>query len=89
MGCTSFLTHLAKNLGLLEDASITYITTPRWLIDYDYFNHAHMLKRGKDGKLVMMYVDHTTEISLPNQNLGLYVVDSLVFDQQRLGEAPH
>ena len=71
---------LAKNLRLLEDASITYIDTPRWLIDYDYFNHAHLLKKGRDGKLVMMYVDYTTEIPLPKRNLSLYVVDSLVFD---------
>ena len=36
----------------------------------------------------MMYVDYTTEFPLPNQNLGLYVVDSLVFDLQRKEEAP-
>ena len=80
IGCTSLVTHIAKNLGLLENASVTYIDVPRWLIDYDYFNHAHMLKKGRDGKLVMMYVDYTTEFSLPDQPLGLYVVDSFVFD---------
>ena len=80
VGCTSLVTCIAKNLGLLEDASVTYIDVPCWLIDYDYFNHAHMLKKERDGKLVMMYVDYTTEVSLPNQNIGLYVVDSLVFD---------
>ena len=42
-----------------------------------------MLKKGRDGKLVMMYVDYTTEFPLPNRNLGLYAVDSLVFDLQR------
>ena len=89
VGCTSLVIHLAKNLGLLEDASITYIDTPRWLIDYDYFNHAHMLKKGRDGKLVMMYVDYTTKILLPNRNLSFYVVDYLVFDLQRKEEAPH
>ena len=36
--CTSLVTRIAKNLGLLEDASVTYIDVPRWLIDYDYFN---------------------------------------------------
>ena len=80
VGCTSLVTRIAKNLGLLENASVTYIGVPRWLINYDYFHHAHMLKKGRDGKLVMMYVDYTTEFPLPNQNLGLYVVDSLVFD---------
>ena len=39
-----------------------------------------MLKKGKDRKLVMMYVDYTTEFLLPDRNLGLYAVDSFVFD---------
>ena len=88
VGYTSLVTHIAKNLGLLEDASVTYIDVPRWLIDYDYFNHAHMLKKERDGKLVMMYVDYTTEFPLPNQNLSLYAVDSFIFDLQRKEEAP-
>ena len=86
--CTSLVTRIAKNLGLLENASVIYINVPRWLIDYDYFNHAQMLKKGKDRKLAMMYVDYPTEFLLPNQNLGLYAVDSLVFDLQWKEEAP-
>ena len=66
VGCTSLVTRIAKNLGLLESASVTYIDVPRWLIDYDYFNHAHMLKKGRDGELVMMYVDYATEFLLPD-----------------------
>ena len=66
VGCTSLVTCIAKNLGLLENAFVTYIDVPRWLIDYDYFNHAHMLKKGRDGELVMMYVDYTTEFLLPD-----------------------
>ena len=73
------VTRIAKKLGLLENASITYIDVPHSLIDYDYFNHAHMLKKGRDGKLVMMYVDYTTEFPLPDQNLSLYAVDLFVF----------
>ena len=45
VGCTSLVTRIAKNLGLLESASVTYIDVPRWLINYDYFNYAHMLKK--------------------------------------------
>ena len=89
VGCTSLVTRIAKNLGLLENASVIYITVPRWLIDYDYFNHAHMLKKGKDGKLVMMYMDYINEFPLPDRNLGLYVVDSFVFDLQKIKQAPH
>jgi hypothetical protein len=88
VGCTSLVTRIAKNLDLLANASVTYIDSPRQIIDYGYFNHAHMLKKGKDGKLVMMYVGYTTEFSLPNQNLGLYAVDLFVFNLQRKEEAP-
>ena len=42
VGCTSLVTRIAKNLGLLENAYVIYINVPHWLIDYDYFNHAHM-----------------------------------------------
>ena len=46
-----------------------------------------MLKKGKDGKIVMMYMDYTTEFPLPDWILGLYTVDSFVFDLQRKEEA--
>ena len=88
VGCTSLVTRIARNLGLLANASITYIDSPRWIIDYVYFNHAHMLKKGKDGKIVMMYMDYINEFPLPNWNLGLYVVDSFVFDLQKIEQAP-
>ena len=81
VGCTSLVTHIAKNLGLLVNGSVVYIDDiPRWYIDYEYFVQAHMLKKNKDGKLVMMYTDYTTEILLPDRNLGLYAVDSFIFD---------
>ena len=73
--CTSSITRIAKNLGLLENAYVAYIDDiPHWFIDYEYFNQAHMLKKGKNGKLVMMYMDYTNEILLPDQSLGLYAV---------------
>jgi hypothetical protein len=61
VGSTALVTRIAENLGLLENASVTYINTSRWIIDYGHFNHAHMLKKGKDGKIVMMYMDYTNE----------------------------
>jgi hypothetical protein len=48
-----------------------------------------MLKKNKDEKLVMMCTDYTTEIPLLDQNLGLYAVDSFVFDLQVKEAAPH
>jgi len=75
------VTRIAKKLGLLENDFVAYIDDiPRWHVDYEYFVQAHMLKKKKDGKLVMMYMDYTNEIPLPDQNLGLYAVQSFVFD---------
>ena len=84
------VTHIAKNLGLLENASVAYNDgIPRWHINYEYFVQAHMLKRKKDGKLVMMYMDYTNEIRLPDQSLGLYAVQSFVFHLQVKEAVPH
>jgi hypothetical protein len=88
VGCTSLATRIARKLGLLENASVAYIDVPRWLIDHGYFNHAHKFKKGKEGNLVMMYTDYTTEFPLLDRNLGLYAVDSFVFDLQKKEEAP-
>jgi hypothetical protein len=62
---TSWVT-LANGLGLLETANITYIDTPHRILGYVYFNKAHMLKKGKNGKTVMMYKDYTNEYELPD-----------------------
>ena len=79
--CTSLVTRIAKNLGLLKNASVVYIDDiPHWYIDYEYILQAHILKKNKDGKLIMMYMDYTIEILLPDRNLGLYTVDSFIFD---------
>jgi hypothetical protein len=55
VGCTSLVTRIAKNLGLLENAYVAYIDDiPRWYIGYEYFVHAHMLKKNNEGKLVIV-----------------------------------
>ena len=36
-----------------------------------------------------MYMDYINEFLLPDQNLDLYVVDSFVFDLQKIEQAPH
>ena len=38
VGCTSLVTHITQNLGLLKNASVAYIEDiNRWYIDYEYF----------------------------------------------------
>ena len=81
VGCTSLVTRIAQNLGLLENASVAYIEDiDRWYIDYEYFVQAHMLRKNNNGQLVMMYLGNTTEIPLLDWNLGLYAVNSFVLD---------
>ena len=74
------VTHIAQNLGLLDNALISYIDTERLYIDFKYFYQAHMLKKRDDGHLVMMYLGYIIEIPLPNQNINLYTMNSFTFD---------
>jgi len=38
VGCTSLVTRIAQNLGVLENAYVSYIEDiDRWCIDYEYF----------------------------------------------------
>jgi hypothetical protein len=78
--CTSLVTRITQNLGLLDNASISPIDIPHWYIDYEYFLKAHMLKKKENRQLVMMYLGYTNEILLPNQKLGLYTVNSLLIN---------
>ena len=86
--CTSLVTRIAQNMGLLNNASVSYITEEHLYIDFKCFRQAHMLKKRNDGQLVMMYLGYTTEIPLPNRNLGLYIVNSFTFDLQVKEAAP-
>ena len=68
--CTSLVTRIACNLGLMDNVLVSYIDTEHWYIDFEYFHQAHMLKKRNDGQLVMMYLGYTNEIPLPNRDLG-------------------
>jgi hypothetical protein len=83
--CTSWVTRLANGLGLLDNANIAYITTPRRVIDYSFFHHAHILKM-RNRKIVMMYKGYTNEIELPDRSLGLYVVENFILELQKTGQ---
>lgn len=66
--CTSLVTRIANNLGLLTNASVTYLSELRGYIDYGYFSKAHMLRRKKNGdgttQLYMTYLGYETRIPL-------------------------
>jgi len=78
--CTSLVTRIAQNMGLLNNALISFIDEQRLYIDFEYFHQAQILKKREDGRIIIMYRGYTTEILLPNQNLCLYIVESFTFD---------
>ena len=43
--CTSLVTRIAQNLGLLNNASVSYITKEHLYIDFNYFCQAQLLKK--------------------------------------------
>jgi hypothetical protein len=43
--CTSLITWIADDLGILRDATIINIDTPREIISYDYFRQGRWVKR--------------------------------------------
>jgi len=78
---TSWITCIASRLGMLENVILTYIPVPRRIIGYNFFKQAHILKT-KDNKIYMVYKNFDNEYDLPNRELGLYTVESFVFDLQ-------
>jgi hypothetical protein len=45
ISCTSLITQIADDLGILGDATMINIDTPRDIIDYDYFRQGRWVKR--------------------------------------------
>lgn len=87
--CTSLISRIAQNFGLLNNASVSYIDEERLYTDFEYFCLGQLLEKREDGKIVMMYRGFSSEIPLPNRNLGLYVADSFTFDLQAKDATPH
>ena len=68
--CSSLVTRIGQNLGLLSNASIFYIDMNRWYLDYDYFCHAHTLKKRK--------MDSSSQCILGTQTRFRYLTGILV-----------
>ena len=67
----SIVTRLAFKLNLIEGASLDFIDTHRQIYGYEYFNHAHLVKKIK-GDLYMTYGD--AKLRLPNLEMALYSI---------------
>ena len=76
--CTSLITRLARNMGLIDRALINYIPTDGAYLDYDHFFQAHMMKIDQeDDSYVMTCRGCVNEIRLPNTEYWLSNVHRL------------
>jgi len=85
--CTSLVTRIAKSLGVLNWAQISYITTPHPKIDLAYLVQGHTLKSAPDGSIIFFFPGYMNEIPLPNPGLRLYKSRGYTFQLQPI-EAP-
>jgi hypothetical protein len=63
----------------LDGQDVTYISTPRIIIDENYLMQGHHLKYNDTGDLVFYFLGYTNEIQLPNLDLHLYKSSELTF----------
>ena len=69
--CTSLVTRIASNMGILDENPIPFIEEPRVMIDEAYLVQGHMLK-GPDDSLIFFSLGYANKISLPNAGYHLY-----------------
>ena len=79
ISCTSLVTHIASNIGVLDGKDVTYISTPCIDINEHYLMQGHHLKYDDAGNLVFFFSGYTNEIPLPNLGFSLYKSPSLTF----------
>jgi hypothetical protein len=79
ISCTSLITRIADDLGILGDATIIDIDTPRDIISYDYFRQGRWVKRIQEK---LHYIHNKNAIPLPNPGLGIYFVQSFLINEQ-------
>ena len=75
--CTSWVTRIVSNMGILEGNPVLFIEDDRVLIDEFYLDQGHTLKKGLNDSLVFFSLGYANEISLPNAGYHLYNCRSL------------
>jgi hypothetical protein len=79
VSCTSLITRIADDLGILGDATVMNIDTPCEIIAYVYFRQVRWVKRFQEK---MHYIHNKSAIPLPNLGLGIYSVQSFLINEQ-------
>jgi uncharacterized protein YuzE len=78
ISCTSLITQIDDDLGILGDATIIDIDTPREIIGYDYFRQGRWVKRIQEK---LHYIHNKNVIPFPNPGLGIYSVQSFLINE--------
>jgi hypothetical protein len=72
VGCTYLITHLATNLGALNNYSINFIEEARPCYGYESFRHARILKREHDAGYLIF--ENRGRLRLTNLGHSLYTM---------------
>ena len=82
---TSLVTRIARYVGVLENAQVTYLPATdenRTFIGLDHFVHAHMMREGPGNSVFMCYPWYE-EFELPCPKLSLYSVKRLTLQMEK------
>jgi hypothetical protein len=71
VSCTSLITQIADDVGILGDATIISIDTPREIISYGYFHQGRWVNKIQEK---LHYIHNKSALPLPNPRLGIYFV---------------
>ena len=75
--CTSLITRIASNMGILDGNPIPFIEEPCVMIDEAYLVQGHILKKGPDDSLIFFSLGYANETQLANAGYHLYNYCSL------------
>ena len=71
---TSLVSRIARHVGVLENAQVTYLPSTeeyQTIIGLDHFIHAHMMREGPGNSVFMCYPRYDREFELPCPKLSL------------------
>ena len=89
---TSLVNCIARYVGVLENAQVTYLPATdeyRTFIGLDHFVHAHMMREGPGNSVFMCYPGYEREFELPCPKLSLYSVKRLTLQMEKKEPACH
>ena len=89
---TSLVTRIARYVGVLENAQVTYLPAMdeyRTFISLDHFVHAHMMHEGPGNSVFRCYPGYEREFELPCPKLSLSSVKRLTLQMEKKEPAHH